>query len=107
MVTPTLDLLATIINTIYCELALGRTASVWMLSGMANRYVQTSFARHLSCSLNPAVVLDLRIQNRSRAPAYDSISRKRRRLATNNSRNPSPTHVGMFLHRRGMHAAFT
>jgi hypothetical protein len=37
MTMPTLDLLATILNAIYCELALGRMASVWMLSGMANR----------------------------------------------------------------------
>lgn len=39
MSAPTLDLLATVLNAIYCELALGRMASVWMLSGMANRSV--------------------------------------------------------------------
>ncbi|KAJ9095154.1 hypothetical protein QFC20_006723 [Naganishia adeliensis] len=37
MTMPTLDLLATILNAIYCELAFGRMSSVWMLSGMANR----------------------------------------------------------------------
>lgn len=37
IVSPTLDLLSSIINLIYCELAVGRRSAVWMLSGMANR----------------------------------------------------------------------
>jgi len=37
IISPTLDLLCTILNIIYCEMAVGRRSALWMLSGMANR----------------------------------------------------------------------
>lgn len=37
IISPTLDLLCTILNIIYCEMAIGRRSALWMLSGMANR----------------------------------------------------------------------